>query len=703
MKKIIFYLLIVFIIQNKTIYAQNPGVLDPSFNVGAGANGPVFASATQSNGKVIIGGNFTSYNGTPINRIARLNTDGSLDTTFHVGDGANGTVYVIKVLNNDAILIGGAFTSYNYGGGEKITMIGINGENIQSVGGFGPSQCNGTVYSISVQNDGKIIVGGSFTLYQSLDCRRIVRLDAFGYRDMTFSSAYGVNNGANNTIYTTAVQSNGKIIIGGAFKSFNGITKNRITRLNADGTIDTSFLGTGTDSTVRSITIQSDGKVLVGGDFTKYNGVSLNRIIRLNTIGTNDSGFSPIVVNNSVWDIKIQTDGKILFAGDFTNYGGTGINKISRLTTSGSIDQTFTPGTGANIFVLNITIQNDGKIIIGGGFTTINGISAVRIARLFGDCNPPSAPTGPSSQVFCGSATVSDLIANGSAIQWFASSSGGLPLSASTPLVSGNSYFAEQTVVCVSQTRLQVNVTINSLPTANISTIGSTTFCAGNSLTLNANSGTGLTYQWQNNGTNISGATSSSYIATTNGSYAVVITNSNNCSTTSNSTSITVNSLPNVNLGTVTSPVCVNNSAISLIGSPAGGVFSGNGVVGSNFNPAISGTGTFTVSYTYTDANNCTASASQPVIVNACVGLADLETKKITIYPNPTINKITIELEASLINNATIEIYDVVGKLVYKGQLEKETTHIDLGEFANGIYNICVGKEFKKTFRVVKE
>jgi hypothetical protein len=93
-------------------------------------------------------------------------------------------------------------------------------------------------------------------------------------------------------------------------------------------------------------------------------------------------------------------------------------------------------------------------------------------------------------------------------------------------------------------TSTAVTVTVNSHPTATLTAAGATSFCSGSSLLLNANTGTGLTYQWQNNGTNISGATNDSYSANAAGNYTVVVTNLFNCSETSTGLSVTVNPLP---------------------------------------------------------------------------------------------------------------------------------------------------------------
>ncbi len=153
--------------------------------------------------------------------------------------------------------------------------------------------------------------------------------------------------GANGAVYTTILQPDGKILIGGQFTTYNGITANRIARLNTDGTLDTTFtVGTGADSSVNTITLQPDGKILIGGAFTTYNGTTVNHVARLNADGTLDTTFvTGTGTNGSVFTIALQPDGKILIGGWFTTYNGTTANYIARLNTDGTLDTTFTTGT----------------------------------------------------------------------------------------------------------------------------------------------------------------------------------------------------------------------------------------------------------------------------------------------------------------------------------------------------------------------
>ncbi|MGV8118813.1 MAG: carboxypeptidase regulatory-like domain-containing protein [Candidatus Xenobiia bacterium LiM19] len=306
------------------------GTINTSFNPGAGSSNPIEVIAVQSDGKVIIGGNFTTYQTISRNNIARVNTDGSLDTSFNVGTGFNST---------------------------------------------------GTVWALAVQSDGKIVVGGNFTTYNGSTCKYITRLNSDGSLDTSFAPA---STGADNLVNAVALQSDGKIVIGGVFSSYDGNTCWRIARVNADGTYDSSFKSNpGADSFVNSLAVQSDGKILIGGQFSAYDSSTRQRIARANTDGTVDTTFdSSTGANNNVETIGLQSDGRVVIGGQFTTYGGINCNHVAQINSNGSRDTTFDSSTGASGPVFSLAVQSDGKIVIGGQLTTYNGTSRNHIARV---------------------------------------------------------------------------------------------------------------------------------------------------------------------------------------------------------------------------------------------------------------------------------------------------------------------------------
>ena len=219
---------------------------------------------------------------------------------------------------------------------------------------------------------------------------------------------FNSGTGFDGTVDNTAIQSDGKILVGGDFTTYNGVAcPAGLIRLNADGTLDTTFNtgGAGFDNTVDNTAIQSDGKILVGGDFTTYNGVACPAgLVRLNTYGTLDTTFNTggTGFDGTVDNTAIQSDGKILVGGYFTTYNGVACPaRLVRLNTDGTLDTTFnTGGTGFDGTVLTTAIQSDGKILVGGYFTTYRGVNCpAKLARLNTDGTLDLTPVATSADV----------------------------------------------------------------------------------------------------------------------------------------------------------------------------------------------------------------------------------------------------------------------------------------------------------------
>jgi uncharacterized delta-60 repeat protein len=364
---------------------SQPGNNDPSFNPGDwgftpgnAANNSVYGTAVQADGKIVIVGTFTSYSGTARNRVARLNPDGTLDNSFNPGTAANGAVYAVSIQADGKIIVGGTFSTFNGTTINRIARLNIDGTLDPSFtpgGGF-----NNNVWATSIQSDGKIIVGGQFTSFNGVARNRIARLNTDGTLDATFNPG----SAANNTVYATTIQADGKVLIGGDFTTLNGVTRNRIARLNADGTLDTGFdPAAGANNSIFSLAMQNDGKILAGGQFTSYAGITANRIVRINSNGTIDGTFATGTgADNVVRAVLFQQDGKILVGGQFANYNGTARNRLIRLNSDGTLDGTFLIGSGPNNVVRTIALRSDDRIIIGGDFTFYDDTFANRIGCL---------------------------------------------------------------------------------------------------------------------------------------------------------------------------------------------------------------------------------------------------------------------------------------------------------------------------------
>jgi uncharacterized delta-60 repeat protein len=393
-----YLLLLAFMAFSIIAHAQNPGSLDMSFNPGMGANSFVNTIALQPDGKVIIAGAFSSFDGMPRNHIVRLNADGTMDGSFTVGTGANEMIQTIALQPDGKIVIGGWFTSYNGTTRNRIARLNADGtlDDSFTVG----SGANAAVYATAVQADGKIIIGGQFNFYGGTARFCIARLNADGTLDDSFTVGAGATGADlfNTRVNTTAIQPDGKIIIGGSFTEYDGIAINRVARLNADGSLDDTFtVGTGASGSVRTTAVQQDGEIIIGGEFTSYNGTAINRVARLNSDGTLDDSFTVgSGATGAVCATAVQADGKIVIGGLFNIYNATSSRRIARLNADGSLDGSFTLGTGADAVVNSTTIQPDGKIIIGGDFTSYDGTAINRIARLNGDVTVGVDAAAPS-------------------------------------------------------------------------------------------------------------------------------------------------------------------------------------------------------------------------------------------------------------------------------------------------------------------
>lgn len=369
-------------------------LLDDGFDPGIGPDAGVSCVALQPDGKVFVGGLFDQYNNGSFMslRAARLNADGSLDESFSPDNGAiGGSISDILIQNDGKILFLGAqriaFPANNVGvvrtnaDGSLDTSFDMQGA------GF-----DGTPNTGVILPDGKIVVAGGFSTFNGIPRNGIARLNADGTLDTSFDPQGGFDQAPEVIVR----QPDGKFLVGGYFNAYNGVERNHILRLNADGSLDTSFdPGDELTDDVRAIGLQPDGKLILGGNLIENfpPGVIRPRIIRLNADGSVDSSFDPSDGFNSYpLAFFIQSDGKIVTSGDFTTYNGTTIRGIARLNSDGSLDGSFDPGDGFQssgnpglAFVNDMVVQPDGKIIAVGNYETYDGTARNRIARLIGD------------------------------------------------------------------------------------------------------------------------------------------------------------------------------------------------------------------------------------------------------------------------------------------------------------------------------
>jgi len=292
-------------------------------------------------------------------------------TCFNMGTGFNGQVTDIEVGSDGSVYTCGNFGTYKgVSTGSQVVKIKTNGnqDTTYLAGGFNQ---NPTV--ILIDSNDELYVGGDFTNYSGLTRNRLIRLNSDGSLDNTFNIGTGFSGGSVDALF---IDSGGKILCGGSFTSYQGTSANGIIRLNTDGSIDTGFTyGTGFNAFTRFIKEQSNGQYIIAGGFTSYNGTSRRRIVRLNSDGTLDTSFTPYIgINNVVESVLTLSDGKYLV-------GGIMSTTLVRLNSDGTQDTSF-PSSNVNNQVEDINQTSDGGIIINGNFTQYSGTTANGIVKI---------------------------------------------------------------------------------------------------------------------------------------------------------------------------------------------------------------------------------------------------------------------------------------------------------------------------------
>ena len=382
------------------VRAQWAGHLD-IFNPGL-VGSHVYATAMQPDGKMIIGGDFTMAGGAAHVNIARLNEDGSVDASFTAS--ANNIVYCVVVQGDGKIVLGGTFTTVNGVTRNRIARLHPDG-SLEGTATFNPGTgASHAVVGIALQTDGKLVIGGDFLQINAMARPRIARLHADGSLEST--NTFNSGTGASNSVGCVLVQPDGRIVLAGSFTTFNRVTRNRIARLHADGSLESTATfnpGTGANDTILGVASQPDGKIVLGGLFNTVNGFTRTRIARLHADGSVESTatFNPgSGANNSVYCVAVQADGRILLGGFFDQVSGMIRSRIARLNADGSVESTstFNPG-GPSGFVNGVALQNSGKIILGGNFGGISANVRNRIARLLNDPAPQAVSAPDATQV----------------------------------------------------------------------------------------------------------------------------------------------------------------------------------------------------------------------------------------------------------------------------------------------------------------
>jgi hypothetical protein len=353
---------------------------------------------------------------------------------------------------------------------------------------------------------------------------------------------------------------------------------------------------------------------------------------------------------------------------------------------------TLSTSSGGTLLWSNSASGSSVNITQSGNYTVTttdgNGCSATS-APVSVTVNPTPAPvisaSGPTT--FCTGDSVTLSVSGGTGYLWTTGAT------TSSIVVSSNGTYGVDVTNSFGCTGSATPVTVSVLvaPIASISAGGPTTFCQGNTVTLTAGGGT--SYLWSDN------STGNTLVAGSAGTYYVIASNGF-CTDTSSSITITVNPLPGVTVSLPLDSFCIFDPLFTLSGgSPAGGTWSGPGVSGGQFSPSAAGTGTHSIAYTYTDANMCSNTASQSVVVDICTGVQVIAGESFTVYPNPTPDKITVTL-ATGSTVKVIMLYDISGRLVAEESVNGRTQiELNLIQYESGTYTLKAGED---VIRIVK-
>jgi hypothetical protein len=313
----------------------------------------------NSNGSYWLYGSFATYTGATANRVIKMNADGTQDHTFKTNlGGPNQPPYGFMTLANtidDKLIVGGYFTQYNGVSKKYITRLNADGTNDSTftIGtGF-----NNFVEKVLIEDTGNILVCGLFTSFNGNTANSIVRLNSNG----TFNTTFGT--GFNNTVNDLVKTSDGAIYASGYHSTFNGATSKYVTRILPGGTADSAF-STGATSfaptysgigagTIGMLPAADNGVYCYGGYFTSYNGVSANKIVKLDRTGAIDPAFHyGTGFNGGVNFLEFTSSGKLFASGDFTTYNGTSTSKAIILNLDGTINQTFDQTGYTNHYIM---------------------------------------------------------------------------------------------------------------------------------------------------------------------------------------------------------------------------------------------------------------------------------------------------------------------------------------------------------------
>lgn len=404
---------------------NSDGSFDPTYLTGTGFDAAPNTIALDSLNRLIVSSNYTSYNGTPVSNVIRLNSDGTLDSSFDAGIGADDVVSKISVLSDNRLIVGGKFNSFNNFYSPGLVKIKENGQIDSSFvigSGFSYNSNFFNILDIDLVGDSVYYVSGSFQGFNGNNIQAIIRMDTTGLFDNSFhpfsnvsdvcsmtkvandgslfcsmnnnfalthilntgiiDSTYNLIYGFNGSGLDIIRSGNGIIILGNQ-DDLTGNTGNlSLSKYLLNGDIDTNFNISDFGYYVQGKMLQlSSGNILVAYNNGLYLFDSLG-----NAVPSFNSGLGFTVLGGSpfgiIHDMVEQNDGKIIVLGYFNSYDGNNVSNILRINPNGSIDLSYNTGTGLNNTAFSGQFNTQGQLITVGYFSEYNGSIAKSIVRI---------------------------------------------------------------------------------------------------------------------------------------------------------------------------------------------------------------------------------------------------------------------------------------------------------------------------------
>ena len=371
-----------------TVVAE-PGDIDTSFGVSVGASFSINAAVFDEQERILVAGEFSSFDEAPASGFVRLTPNGAIDPTFDPGSGANRPIKAIAVLPDQRILIGGGFTEFNGTPSRGIALLNSDG----SIDPTFESQFESAGFSVGVAcvkilSNGNFAVGGYFTEYANQTAGRYVIISPSGVR----LDAIASGSGADSHVFEIDELADGKLLICGFFDEVNGFASPSVARLHSNGAVDTSFSAQLTVSAVtNSVEGQSDGKVIIGGSSRTVSGSNVKYLRRLLPNGFIDHSYlgadSPDL---SVYGLQLDSQERLIVSGQFATLDGRPAEGIGRLLQNGAIDESFqfTESVRPSFFQ-EYPIDGLGRILAYGWANSPFNSPSSNLLRLEGDKHAP--------------------------------------------------------------------------------------------------------------------------------------------------------------------------------------------------------------------------------------------------------------------------------------------------------------------------